>query len=62
VRNEPKENKPLGSYSFNYDKTLNAMVLVIVDSEGMFPFYLRDNESDLYKIMKTSKGKLQMIK
>ncbi len=43
-----------------YNETLQAIVLRIVNTEGMYPCYLQDPEAGLYKIVKTRKGKLHM--
>ena len=56
-----KKQKPK-SFELEYNETLQAMVLCILDSETMCPFYLKDPEAGLYKVVKTSQGKLHMVK
>jgi len=58
---KPKKKAPK-SYILEYNETLQAMVLRILDTEAMYPCYLKDPEAGLYKIIKTSKGKLHMVK
>ena len=50
------------TFELEFDETLQAMVLRILDTEGMYPCYFQDPEAGTYKIIKTSKGKLQMGK
>ena len=50
------------SFELEFNETLQAMVLRILDTEGMYPCYFQDPEAGTYKIIKTSKGKLQMGK
>lgn len=56
---QPREKK---GFCFDYDPSLEAMVMTIFDKDKLFPFYLRDSEAGLYKILKTTTGKLQMVK
>ena len=50
------------SYKIEYDPHLKAMILKIIDTEGMFPLYVHENHGDMYKINKNRTGKLQMTK
>jgi hypothetical protein len=57
-----KNKKHFKSFDVDYDTTLQAMVLIILDTKGMYPCYLRDPEAGTYKITKTENGKLLMNK
>ena len=57
-----KENQKPKSFEVEYNETLQAIVLCILDTDTMCPFYLKDPEAGIYKIIKTSKGKLHMVK
>lgn len=50
------------SYEWGYDSTSGLMVLKILDPEGMYPFILIDPERGPYRVIRTSKGGLQMTK
>ena len=57
-----KKRKHPKSFELEYDKTRQAMVLRILDSEGMYPCYWYDAKTDRYrKIIKTSNDNVQMI-
>jgi hypothetical protein len=58
----PKNQSPKKSYEFDYEPQFQAMVLRIIDTDGMFPLILIDPDNGPYKIHKTSTGKLQMVK
>ena len=57
--NQCQQKKP---FDLNYDQNLEAMVLIINDTEGLFPLYLQHPKAGRYKIIQTKPGNLQMVK
>ena len=57
-----KENQKPKSFEVEYSETLQAMVLCILDTDTMYPCYLKDPKAGLYKVIKTAKGKLHMVR
>ncbi len=57
-----KKKKSSKSFILQYDNQLQAMVLTILDTGGMYPCYWRDPEAGLYKITKTENEKVIMSK
>ena len=57
-----KEQQTNKSFVLDYDKTREAMVIHILDTEGMYPCYWHDPESGkCRKIIKTRKGNVVMV-
>ena len=56
------QNMTPKSYEWEYDPTIGHMVLKILDPEGMYPFTLIDPERGRYRVIRTSRGGLQMTK
>ena len=50
------------SFVWEYNKDFQAIVLRILDINGMYPLYVKDPEAGMYKIVKTSNGNLHMSK
>lgn len=57
-----KKRQAPKSYVPEYNEDLQAVVFSILDTDSMYPFYVKDPEAGIYKIIKTSKGNLQMGK
>ena len=58
---KPKKKAPK-SFVLEYNETLQDYVFCILDTDAMYPLYLKDPEAGLYKVIKTSKGTLHMVK
>lgn len=59
LKNNSESSK---SFLWEHDKTHQCMVLRILDTEGMYPLYLKDPDAGIYKIQKNRSGNLQMVK
>ena len=59
---QKKKMKVSKSYVMEYNEALQANVFRILDPEEMFPCYFQDPEAGTYKIIKTSTGRLHMVK
>ena len=57
-----KKRQAPKSFVWEYNKDLQVMVLRILDTDGMYPFCVKDPEAGTYKVIKTSKGNLHMVK
>jgi hypothetical protein len=55
-------NKANRSFEVDYDQAPERLILRVLDSEGLYPFWLYDPEAGYYQIRKTRRGGLQMTK
>jgi hypothetical protein len=62
VGNAVGRTKASKSLELDYDHEFGCMILKILDAQGMYPLVLSDPEAGAYRIIKTSTGKLQMIR
>ena len=60
--NHFKKQHPPKSYELEYNEEFQAMVLSVLDTEGMYPLYWRDPDAGTYRICKNQSGKLMMTK
>jgi hypothetical protein len=60
--NPTNKNRVRQPFEWVYNKDLQVKVLSILDINDMYPLYLKDPDAGMYKIIRTSNGKLQMSK
>lgn len=57
-----RKPQPKKSFEAEYDPVRECVILTVLDSDGMYPFLLRDPKAGTYKVIKTAAGKLKMDK